>query len=590
MIYLGRVTEHPELGQGPGEPLAPPIPADYYWRNFRVVVDTVLEHRRALLSPQELEHIEALLACSKPAQQLFVRLLSRKGELFRRSRLGYGEIPDIDAAVEELAAAGFLAVDPDELMAGPEVLGALTVPELKQLAAHHKLPTGGRKDELLGRLADADAAGTRAWLRKADRFLVLQRDPPFLVAQVLFFGNRHQDLTEFVLVDLRISSYEEVEIDYDHPLFPDRAALEEYLLAAARWDAGYAAAEELDLETLGRLGGEAWEALARREALPAYRRRVDPARYDERLIYLAARELERAGLLAEGAASYRHLLRHGLNAARVARAADRLGLVLHRLGRRDELPPAVEPWLHSGRLDDISRHRIERRLARMKFREDPRRQLREPELVEFELESAGYQGTKALYRCDDGEARVVELAVLERLGGDGLWCENGLYTTLTGLLLWDEIFAPLPGMFQHPFQHGPLDWGSDDFHANRAELVTARLAALRDADVPAEVDRAWEAHHGRRCSGVHWDAFPRDQVVRAAAALGPALLDIVQRIARHPRRHRRGLPDLLVWQPGGVLLVEVKGPGDQPSVEQVLWHDFLVRRGLPVRLARVTRA
>lgn len=588
------MVEHPQLGKQDGEPLPLPIPADYYWRNFRVVIDTVIERRRALLSERELEHIDALLACSKAAQQLFVRLLSRKGERFRRTRLGYAEIPDIDGAIDELAAAGFLEVDPEEQLAGSEILGALTVPELKQLAAHLDLESVGRKDKLLKRIAEGDPERTLTWLGKTDRFLFLHGVQPFLLAQVLFFGNRHQDLTEFVLVDLRISTYEEVEVDYAHPLFPDRTALEQYLLAAARWDAGFTAAEELDLETLGTLGGEAWEALARRSALPPHRRCVDPARYDERLIYRAGRELERSGRLDDAAASFEHLVRHGLNCGRVARAIDRLGLVQHRRGHGDEVPPLVRPWLSSPRLDDISRHRIERRMARLGFGDDPRKSLAQPQILTFEFKPAGYQGTKALYGKADGEAhgepRVIELAVLDAMGGDGLWCESGLYTTLFGLLFWDVLFAPLPGMFQHPFQSGPQDFGSDDFYGNRLDAFKTRFQALRGADLAAEVDSAWTDHQDRRCSGVHWDAFTREQLVRASDTLGAGLLDILQRIARHPRRHRRGLPDLLVWQPDGALLVEVKGPGDQPSVEQALWHDFLVRRGLQVHIARVSRA
>ena len=53
--------------------------------------------------------------------------------------------------------------------------------------------------------------------------------------------------------------------------------------------------------------------------------------------------------------------------------------------------------------------------------------------------------------------------------------------------------------------------------------------------------------------------------------------------------HRAGLPDLFVLVDGGARLIEVKGPGDQVSVEQALWHDALMAAGADVRLVRVER-
>jgi hypothetical protein len=50
------------------------------------------------------------------------------------------------------------------------------------------------------------------------------------------------------------------------------------------------------------------------------------------------------------------------------------------------------------------------------------------------------------------------------------------------------------------------------------------------------------------------------------------------------------MPDLFVFTEEGPAMVEVKGPGDQVSIEQALWHDFLLREGVDVRLARIRRA
>ncbi len=569
---------------------APDIPPDYYWRYFRTVVDTVLEHHDHLFTSTELSTVRAMLALPKPAQQLWVRMFTRKGDLFRRSRLDYPEIGPLDPVLETLAEADLVALDPPERTEAPETLALLTIPELRAMAGALELPTAGNKPELLERLAGVEPADRARELAAVDRLVELRQIEIFALLRVVFFGNRHQDQTAFVLVDLEVSSYEDYPVSQDAPRFPTRADLDGFLAAAARWDEGFEHATEGELDALVTLGQRALEELAARPALPPHRRRVDPARYDERLASLAARELERAARPGEALELYRALLRHGRRGSTVARTADRMGLALRRAGGDpEELPRRLGGWREPGRLDDISRHGVELRLHRLGLADDPRQALRHPPVEELTLEAAGHDGPKAIYWLGEGVATVEE-AALVRLGGDGMWCENVLYTTLFGLLMWDVIFAPLPGMFQHPFQDGPLDYRTGDFHPNRADRFTTRMAELRAGDPVAEVLAAHEAHAPRRCPGVGWESLEPAVLAAAVRALGDALFPILERIGRHPRRHGRGLPDLFLWRDGAARLVEVKGPGDQVSLEQALWHDFLLRNGVDVRLARVRRA
>lgn len=566
------------------------IPPDYYWRYFRTVVDTALDQHGHLFSGDERAWIDALLALPRPCQQLYVRMFTRKGDLFRRSRLDYPEIGELDPVLGELGDAGFVRADPPERLAEAETLARLTVPELRGMASRLGLDAGGRKPELLERLGEVDGELRARLLGDVDRFLELRHPEPFLLAQVLFFGNRHQDQTAFVLVDLEFSAFEDYPISRSAPLFPRRDDLDEFLGAAARWDAGFERAEEADLDGLVELAEGALSSLDDRSELPPHRRRVDPSRYDERLAVLAGRELERAGEHGRAVELYGRLLKVARGAARAARVADRMGLALRRADLSpDLLEQPVQPWLASPRLDDISRHQVELRMFRLGLGDDPRKRLRRPEVLEFDLEPAGHQGPKALYRLGD-ETLSVEEAVLRRLGYEGMWCENVLYTTLFGLLFWEVVFAPLEGMFQHPFQDAPLDYRTEFFHPHRADLFAARGAALKDGDPERLVLDAHAAHAPRRCRGVAWEALESQVLASAAVALGPALVPILERIGRNPRRHRRGLPDLFLWREGGAMLVEVKGPGDQVFLEQALWHDFLLRAGVDVRLARVKRA
>ncbi len=564
-----------------------PIPPDYYWHSFLTVVETVLGRHGRLLSQAEQARIRALLAEPEPARRLFVRMLDRRGPLFRASRLRYPEIGDPVPVLERLAASGFVVLDPPEAFADGTALALLTVPELRAVARDLGRPLKARKPACLAALADVPAQDIGARLRVADRFAALGDTRAFTLAEVAFFGDRHRDRTAFVLAALERAAWVDVPLTDDEPLFPAREDLVAYLEAAERADAAWLLADA-GLEALLAPVAEAARAdLAGRPALPPHRRRVDPARYDERVCLLAGRARERAGDPAGAAGWYEAVLTHGRTADGAAEAGDRLGICLPRAGRpAADLAPLVDPWLASPRLHDPGRFRLALRLHRLGLGPDPRAGLCTPPALELALVPAGHAGIKALWRVE-GAAVPVEDAVLRALGGEGVFGENLPWTTLFGLLYWDVVFAPLPGAFQHPFQEGPLDLETEDFGVLRAERLVARTRALAAADLGAEVRAAWARHRGRRCRGVAWDRVPPDLLARAAQGLGEGLLAILGRIARHPGRHVQGLPDLLVWIDGAPVLVEVKGPGDAPSVEQALWHDALLRAGVPVRIARV---
>jgi len=568
----------------------PEIPPDYDWRAFETVMETALSRHGRLLSVDEQARVRTILAETEPARRLFVRLLDRRGPLFRASRLRYPAVGDPVPVLEHLAAAGFVVLDPPDALADGSALALLTVPELQALASDLGLPAPARKPACLAALATCPPDVLLPRIRAADRFARLGDTRAFTLAEVAFFGDRHRDRTAFVLAALERAAWEDVPLSDADPLFPTRGDLVAYLEAAARADAAWLIVDAGADALLAPLAEAARTGLATRPALPPHRRRVDPARYDERVCVLAGRACERAGDPARAAGWYEAVLTHGRTADGAVEAGDRLGLCLLRAGRpATDLEPLVAPWLASPRLHDPGRFRLALRLHRLGLGPDPRIGLLVPPILPLALEPAGHAGTKALWRAG-GKAVSVEEAALTALGGDGFRGENLLWTTLFGLLYWDVVFAPLPGAFQHPFQEGPLDLETEDFGVLRRDPLTGRTRALAAADLATEVRDAWRRHRGTRCRGVVWDRVDLDLLARVAAALGPGLLAILGRIARHPGRHVQGLPDLIAWIDGAPVLVEVKGPGDTPSVEQALWHDALLRAGVPVRIARVRPA
>ncbi|MEE8524105.1 MAG: hypothetical protein V3T72_09250, partial [Thermoanaerobaculia bacterium] len=107
------------------------LPEGYYADNFRLVLDTAAERYGDLLTVAESAFYHGFTALSTPAQRLYVRLISRKGPRFRRDRLDYPEIPDLDRAVAELKNAGFADGAPEAEL--ESLLSLLLRPELADL-------------------------------------------------------------------------------------------------------------------------------------------------------------------------------------------------------------------------------------------------------------------------------------------------------------------------------------------------------------------------------------------------------------------------------------------------------------------------
>ena len=84
----------------------------YYLDNFQRVLDWIGERYRDLLLEDELAFLAAFPALPQNARALFVRMVMRKGNLFRASKLVYAEIGCPVEASSHLLATGWVEADP----------------------------------------------------------------------------------------------------------------------------------------------------------------------------------------------------------------------------------------------------------------------------------------------------------------------------------------------------------------------------------------------------------------------------------------------------------------------------------------------
>ena len=169
----------------------------YYLDNFLAVVASVRARYRHLLDGEEQAFVDGFEALPLASRALLVRMVMRKGELFRSSRLRYDEIGCARGAAAPLIAAGWLDGEPAIDIA--QLCGLLTKTELAE--AFPLLPRSARKAEQLDILRDeyGDAVRRLAGWRIDDQLLRLSIAPLCDRLRLMFFGSLHQDWSEFVL-------------------------------------------------------------------------------------------------------------------------------------------------------------------------------------------------------------------------------------------------------------------------------------------------------------------------------------------------------------------------------------------------------
>ena len=201
----------------------------YYLDNFQQVLAWIGRHHGDLLDEAERAFIDRFPQLPQPSRALLVRMVMRKGVLFRASKLSYPEIGCPHRAAEELVAHGWL--DPAPRVSLEELFGLLTKPELLRIfdgAGFSSL----RKAELLEQLrpAHAEPRALSDWCETLEDAVFAPGINELCERlRLMFFGNLRQDWTEFVLADLGIYRYEQVAFSADSRAFHCRTELDVYL-------------------------------------------------------------------------------------------------------------------------------------------------------------------------------------------------------------------------------------------------------------------------------------------------------------------------------------------------------------------------
>ncbi|WP_038616554.1 VRR-NUC domain-containing protein [Pseudomonas alkylphenolica] len=534
----------------------------YYLHNFEQVLQWIALRYADLLDDSERAFIAQFPEQPHAARALLVRMVMRKGELFRPSKLVYEEIGPPLSALQPLLARGWVT-DASHLSL-EQLFQVLRKEEIASGFAPQLTRPRAAKAELFAQLQalELPPRPLQDWLPGfAEPIITLQLQALCDRFRLLFFGNLYQDWSEFVLADLGLLRYEQV------------AFSEESRALRQRSDVDLALALHHCTELL-ELGAPLSQVLEQVESLDSdnpwlLRRR-------SRLLYQLGQHSERLG---DWDLALRIYPRSQHPQARIRRIR-----VLERSEQWDQAH-ALATEVAAQPASPIEVQALTRILPRLqrKLGGPPQRRRRvktQTGLIELQL---------PLEQAALGVEQAAQLHLQEQ-GSQVHYVENTLFNSLFGLLCWEAIFAPLPGAFFHPFQSAPQDLHDPEFQARRSALFADCLAQLEDGRYRQTIRRHFVSKQGLQSPFVYWQVLDETLLEQALACL-PALhlKHCFERLLEDIQSNRAGMPDLIQFWPEQqhYRMIEVKGPGDRLQDNQLRWIDFCSEHGLPVEVCHV---
>jgi hypothetical protein len=563
------------------------LPPFYYLDNLLQLLQRAESLPADLLSASEQSFCLRFRQLALMPQALLVRLLTRKGRLFRAERLCWAEITDNRLASGPLADSGLLQIlSPQQALVPsiehPEWLALYSrdellkvmLPYVSSLNVTASALRAMRREALLNTFDTALKAGIlrRQDVQQYDWWLLADECQTILdTLRLLYFGNLQQSLTDFVLRDLGLARYEAYSLDAGDGLFRSRRQVELHLeFYRTRPDKDWIKQASVD-ELTGYLQ-DLPVAAAEEIEDSLLLRRIDSVRVT------IARQLERLGAIDEALGWYEGCLQYPARERRIRILATREpAKALFLCQQAWQSPGCDNEW-------QFLQSFVPRLLKQL------RKQPSYPADVSW-YQPAAAVNEHYLTLPDDWKTRWngnVEQACLALLlddlqGADntsqalGFYVENALISSVFGLLYWPVIFATVPGAFFHPFQYRPDDLYEADFLQRRQLPLAAVEQLLVSGDWQQQVMERALYKAGIQNTFVHWE-FVAQALENGCLQLALDRIPlsdwraIFAFIWQDVRNHRSGLPDLILFPPdGGFQLLEVKGPGDQLQANQKSW-------------------
>ena len=544
----------------------------YYLENFSFVLEWVSLRYGDLLDAEEAAFIAGFAALPEASRGLLVRMVMRKGELFRASKLHYEEIGAIAPAVQPLIDMGWIEADPE--LSLEQLYGLLTRKEFADALGLGAAKTA-RKGDLYAMAAQEQSAprSFSQWCADlADTAYEIRIGAICDRMRLMFFGNLHQDWSEFILSDLGVYAYEKIEFSADSRAFAARADIDCYLHIEACRELFHSGSEGEDTDgELARLEQVEHDVMAIPETNPWLGERR------ARLLFQLGQRLEQLEAHEQALRVYEASGYSGARLRRI-RVLEKSAQFAAAMSLAREAQAAPESAAETQGLERML-PRLARKLA---LPRETARRLRAADRIDLVLPAP----TEDYYVEEVARAHLAGAEPRARV----FYVENALINSLFGLLCWDAVFHNLPGAFFHPFQSGPSDLHSADFRKRRAAQFEACLKQLEDGSYRDAIRANFLRKAGLQSPFVYWQVLDEGLLELALACI-PAqhLARWFERILQDIAANRTGFPDLIQFWPEEkrYRMVEIKGPGDRLQDNQIRLIDFALSHGMPLAVCHV---
>ena len=550
----------------------------YYLQHFNELLQFVAAHYAACLTADAQQFLRDFTALTEPAQQLFVRMLNRKGHVFADNELNYSEIGPPGPVLDELQTAGFIsALGTQHLTDFWLRLTKDTLWQLLQLAdADTGAASGAKKSQAKPELLRIALKLDVNWLalisQLPQRYVALERQQTLNYLYFLYFGRIEANLSLFTLRDLGIRQSGQFKQQFT-PRFTD--------LAQAQLAFALANAKQQLQDLTKQLKSQPQDAVA---LLHPWLSQLQhwPQTDDTALALKRSERCYSLGKLAEqylldelAIAFYQHS--NGFP------ASERLVRLYYSQGKHElcqqylqqllDDPCCDEEWLFA---DDFYQRKFAANAQRRSV------------LTEL-LRSAPLVGIDELYL---GKAEQGLMAHYVAQGYVAFHAENNLWLALFGLWFWHELFEHEHSALHNPFERRPRNLTAGGFYRQFADEIEQKLNALAKPTAASALLSALTTHYGKANSLFYWHSDLAQQLL-PLVQLAPladgqsALAPILRAMAQDFARHSSGYPDLLLIKDQTLEFIEVKAPGDKIQRHQLARLQALKQAGFNARIEKL---
>lgn len=533
------------------------LPPKYYLTHFFEFIDFVQRQYVSILEPSHLSFLSQFRTLSENAQCCYIRMVNRKGLLFdRKCFLKYAEISDIDASLAELQSKEFIQnVFKDHV---PELIQFLTKPKLHKWVSHHDIKAA--KDLSRQELIEL-AIGHREFLNHEtltghDQIVVQGRSEDMQYLLFLYFGRIQKSLTLYTLRDLGIRQSQTLKSEFKPRFSSKNEAIADYFFNK-HLDSSL---DDFSMPALAEIVNEA----------TTYQNLLGSTTQlkNQLLFNIAEYAIDQDQNLAIKA----------FQESQHAEARQKLARHYHKMNRPNECLEILEQIQNDPRSDQ-----------ELLFAEDfsPRKFNKKKIGNLTEVLQNSRQVLLSEFYLKKPELGVCKL--YQSQGYQATFTENTLWSSLFGILFWDELFDSETAAIHNPFERTPSDLLGPDFYLRNMIKIEDCLNAFTEAGIIEDrIQEVFAKDYGRLNDIFQW--YPEllqtlTDFIKNTKSQNVA--HVLRTIAKNYETHHVGFPDLMVEKDGRVHFIEVKAEGDSLRASQLSRLRLLKEAGFQVEVLRV---